>query len=174
LATLLYGAVCVCVYIYIYIYISSPQVHRTHRAHIAAMAHPLALRRTCFKETTALGGDMCPSACDSDLDRRHGAPFWHWGGLFKETTALRGYVCPSACDSDLRQHIFLHIGRTYFRVWLRPQPVAYGLLTPQCFFLTDLDTRKFITGQNEREESTQNTTVTKSAACASYKIKATT
>ncbi len=33
---------------------------------------------------------------------------------------------------------------------------------------------KSITGQNEREESTQNTTVTKSAACASYKIKATT
>jgi hypothetical protein len=33
---------------------------------------------------------------------------------------------------------------------------------------------KFITGQNEREESTQNTTVTKNAACASYKIKATT
>ncbi len=32
----------------------------------------------------------------------------------------------------------------------------------------------FITGQNEREESTQNTTVTKSAACASYKIIATT
>ncbi len=32
----------------------------------------------------------------------------------------------------------------------------------------------FITGQNEREETTQNTTVTKSAACASYKIKATT
>ncbi len=29
----------------------------------------------------------------------------------------------------------------------------------------------FITGQNEREETTQNTTVTKSAACASYKIK---
>ncbi len=27
----------------------------------------------------------------------------------------------------------------------------------------------FITGQNEREETTQNTTVTKSAACASYK-----
>jgi hypothetical protein len=34
--------------------------------------------------------------------------------------------------------------------------------------------RKFITGQNEREESTQNTTVTKSAAFASYKIKETT
>jgi hypothetical protein len=33
---------------------------------------------------------------------------------------------------------------------------------------------KFITGQNEGEESTQNTTVTKSAAYASYKIKATT
>jgi hypothetical protein len=33
---------------------------------------------------------------------------------------------------------------------------------------------RFITGQNEREESTQNTTVTRSAACASYKIKATT
>ncbi len=33
---------------------------------------------------------------------------------------------------------------------------------------------KFTTGQNEREESTQNTTVTKSAAYASYKIKATT
>jgi hypothetical protein len=32
--------------------------------------------------------------------------------------------------------------------------------------------RKFITGQNEREESIQNTTVTKSAAYASYKIKA--
>ncbi len=32
----------------------------------------------------------------------------------------------------------------------------------------------FITGQNEREEFTQNTTVTKSAECASYKIKATT
>jgi hypothetical protein len=31
-----------------------------------------------------------------------------------------------------------------------------------------------VTGQNEREESTQNTAVTKSAACASYKIKATT
>ncbi len=31
----------------------------------------------------------------------------------------------------------------------------------------------FMTGQNEREETTQNTTVTKSAACASYKIKAT-
>jgi hypothetical protein len=31
-----------------------------------------------------------------------------------------------------------------------------------------------IAGQNEREESTQNTTVTKSAAYASYKIKATT
>ena len=30
-------------------------------------------------------------------------------------------------------------------------------------------TWKFITGQNEREETTQNTTVTKSAACASYK-----
>jgi hypothetical protein len=28
--------------------------------------------------------------------------------------------------------------------------------------------RKFITGQNEREESTQNTTVTKSAEFASY------
>ncbi len=27
----------------------------------------------------------------------------------------------------------------------------------------------FITGQNEKEETTQNTTVTKSAACASYK-----
>jgi hypothetical protein len=27
----------------------------------------------------------------------------------------------------------------------------------------------FITGQNEREQTTQNTTVTKSAACASYK-----
>jgi hypothetical protein len=27
----------------------------------------------------------------------------------------------------------------------------------------------FITGQNEREETTQNTTVTQSAACASYK-----
>ncbi len=27
----------------------------------------------------------------------------------------------------------------------------------------------FITGQKEREETTQNTTVTKSAACASYK-----
>jgi hypothetical protein len=34
--------------------------------------------------------------------------------------------------------------------------------------------REFITGQNEREETTQNTTVTKSAACASYKIKITT
>ncbi len=33
---------------------------------------------------------------------------------------------------------------------------------------------EFITGQNEREESTQNTTITKSAAYASYKIKATT
>jgi hypothetical protein len=32
--------------------------------------------------------------------------------------------------------------------------------------------KEFITGQNEREETTQNTTVTKSAACASYKIKA--
>jgi hypothetical protein len=30
------------------------------------------------------------------------------------------------------------------------------------------------TGQKEREESTQNTTVTNSAAYASYKIKATT
>ncbi len=29
--------------------------------------------------------------------------------------------------------------------------------------------KKFITGQNEREESTQNTTVTKTATCASYK-----
>jgi hypothetical protein len=29
--------------------------------------------------------------------------------------------------------------------------------------------KNFITGQNEREETTQNTTVTKSAACASYK-----
>jgi hypothetical protein len=28
----------------------------------------------------------------------------------------------------------------------------------------------FITGQNEREETTQDTTVTKSAACASYEI----
>jgi hypothetical protein len=32
----------------------------------------------------------------------------------------------------------------------------------------------FIPGGNEREESTQNTTVTKSAGYASYKIKATT
>jgi hypothetical protein len=31
------------------------------------------------------------------------------------------------------------------------------------------ETENFITGQNEREETTQNTTVTKSAACASYK-----
>jgi hypothetical protein len=30
--------------------------------------------------------------------------------------------------------------------------------------------RNFITGQNEREETTQNTTVTKSAACASYTL----
>jgi hypothetical protein len=29
--------------------------------------------------------------------------------------------------------------------------------------------RNFIAGQNERAETTQNTTVTKSAACASYK-----
>ncbi len=28
----------------------------------------------------------------------------------------------------------------------------------------------FITGQNEREETTQDTIVTKSAACASYEI----
>jgi hypothetical protein len=33
--------------------------------------------------------------------------------------------------------------------------------------------QNFITGQNEREETTQNTIVTKSAACASY-IRATT
>jgi hypothetical protein len=33
---------------------------------------------------------------------------------------------------------------------------------------TLLLTRKCITGQNEREESTQYTTVTQSAACASY------
>jgi hypothetical protein len=30
--------------------------------------------------------------------------------------------------------------------------------------------RNFITGQNEREETTQDTIVTKSAACASYEI----
>ncbi len=30
--------------------------------------------------------------------------------------------------------------------------------------------KKFISGQNEREETTQDTIVTKSAACASYEI----
>jgi hypothetical protein len=46
----------------------------------------------------------------------------------------------------------------------RPQPSwpidTLGVLLVPC---------NFITGQNEREETTQNTTVTKSAACASYK-----
>jgi hypothetical protein len=32
-----------------------------------------------------------------------------------------------------------------------------------------LQKKNFVTGQNERDETTQNTTVTKSAACASYK-----
>jgi hypothetical protein len=47
-------------------------------------------------------------------------------------------------------------------------PIYFAIL------LVHRSVREFITSQNEREESTQNTTVTKSAACASYKIKTTT
>ncbi len=46
---------------------------------------------------------------------------------------------------------------------------ATYMLTKEKAVLDGFAEMKFITGQNEREETTQNTTITKRAACASYK-----
>jgi hypothetical protein len=61
--------------------------------------------------------------------------------------------------------IHMHVHITYIHTHTHIHPLCQRRL---------LAYEKFITGQNEREESTQNTTVTNSAAYASYKIKATT
>jgi hypothetical protein len=60
------------------------------------------------------------------------------------------YVCIYVCIYIYIYSVHIYIATKVLQPWLQ-QKVC------------------FITGQNEREETTQNTIVTKSAVCASYK-----